>query len=67
MSSKVNPPGKGLYLINTAIKTFFQQEHFEPKSPFKYNDLKGLVNVCRDNWTDVEPVGYTIDKTCFNG
>lgn len=22
----------------------FQQEYFEPKSPFKSNDLKGLVN-----------------------
>ena len=24
-----------------------EQEHFEPKSPFKFNDLKGLVNFCR--------------------
>jgi hypothetical protein len=30
-----------------------EQEHFEPKSPFKSNDLKGLVNLSRVNWTNV--------------
>jgi hypothetical protein len=32
----------------------FQQEYFEPKSPFKSNDLKGLVNFSRAGWTIVE-------------
>ena len=27
-----------------------QQEYFEPKSAFKSNYLKGLVNLSRDNW-----------------
>jgi len=34
----------------------FQQEYFEPKRAFKCNELKGLVNFSRDNWTDFDPV-----------
>jgi hypothetical protein len=37
-------------------KIGIQQEYFEPKSPFKSNDLKGLVNFCRDGWTNFQPV-----------
>jgi hypothetical protein len=34
-------------IIDKVLITYITHEYFEPKSPFKSNDLKGLVNFSR--------------------